>query len=86
MLTSNSKQKVSNVSYRQHEHNNMNPQESLSSLLPFTLCSYVALSRINKAAASPFKGSDGFGYNRSWGRNASKTFTKSAKQVHYTLH
>ena len=30
-----------------------------------TLCSYAVVSRVIKAAASPFKGSDGFGYKSS---------------------
>lgn len=34
-------------------------------------------SRIIRAAASPFNGSDGLGYKRSCGRNTSKTLTRS---------
>lgn len=36
---------------------------------------------MSSAAASPFKGSVGLGYKSSWGRNVSKTFSKSAKQI-----
>lgn len=36
---------------------------------------------MSSAAASPFKGSVGLGYKSSWGRNVSKTFSKSAKQM-----
>ena len=47
---------------------------------PLTCSSYFALSLIIKAAASPFNGSDGFGYSKSCGRNTSKTFTRSANR------
>lgn len=49
-------------------------------LIPFTLWSYVARSRIIRAAASPFNGSDGLGYRRSCGRNTSKTLTRSGNK------
>lgn len=40
---------------------------------------------MSSAAASPFKGSVGLGYKSSWGRNVSKTFSKSAKQMNSQL-
>lgn len=45
---------------------------------PLTLALYASGSRINRAAASPFKGSVGLGYNRSCGRNVSNTLSRSA--------
>ena len=47
---------------------------------PLTLALYACGSRISSAAASPFSGSVGLGYSNSWGRNVSKTFSRSAGQ------
>ena len=57
-----------------HYHNLIRYQESIEHkkcigfLIPLTFCSYAARSRIIRAAASPFKGSEGLGYKRSCGR------------------
>ena len=45
--------------------------------LPLTLTSYVFGSRIRSAAASPFRGSVGFGYRRSCGRKTSNILIMS---------
>ena len=49
---------------------------------PLTFFLYVSGSLISSAAASPFSGSVGLGYSSSWGRNTSKTFTRSADQCY----
>lgn len=54
--------------------------EYLPKLSPFTFFSYWFLSFIISDAASPFNGSEGFGYSKSCGRNTSNTFKRSAHQ------
>lgn len=44
---------------------------------PLTLASYVLGSRSINDAASPFKGSLGLGYRKSWGRKTSKMLMRS---------
>lgn len=49
-------------------------------MLPLTLISYLGGSLINKAAASPFRGSVGLGYRSNWGRNTSNIFIISKRK------
>lgn len=57
-----------------HDENTLNRHKVRDGGLPFTLASYSFGWRISRAAASPFRGSFGFGYRSSWGRKVSKIF------------
>jgi hypothetical protein len=48
---------------------------------PLTLMSYSFGCRMSSAAASPFRGSFGFGYRSSWGRKTSKMLIMSVCEV-----